>query len=610
MNLRARAKYSVPATYKNFELIRIRGRVFGVHQSLDPRGVMHTGRLFDHPAILSAGTVAEVQQLIDQCDERTLVPEVIDRFGDFNLVRLAGNLYGVPREAGPADLHLPDERRRVGAWAVASRDELRQTIQHREESAEVEFAGWLPVYETAGNCGKHPQFAHAGEPPPGYRFTCSAPPPPRRQPRWDRFFAHAYDYFCKPFRGLAAGLRVLGSFVRPRPGITVRARVRVFFAMMRLVFTLLHRGCRPLAIVKFLHTRQLQSQLLLGTGEGPVFLTSMPFTYGQRPWVIEIEDPTTLFFPMIQNGQTCSVDIRSVPCFPIIKAMLESDECKAILTHMKSTAEMLPTLFQSEVIARKVIAAPLGVKLPARWQHHEAHSPDEPIDLLFINSWCQVPENFFVRGGLDVLEAFAILHERYPQLRLTMRTNLPALDDHFRRIIEEGWVRVIDRFMTAEEMADLHASSHIFLLPAARIHVVSLLQAMSYGLAVVASDGWGIEEYLDDERNGLVVEGRYGKTSWADTESGLLREDYEAMYTADPEIVDGLVEAVSRLVEDAQLRRRLGRAARRDIETRFTVARWNQGLQEALAQAVPATKMDVLEPAVRVGQFSGFSGRG
>ena len=108
--------------------------------------------------------------------------------------------------------------------------------------------------------------------------------------------------------------------------------------------------------------------------------------------------------------------------------------------------------------------------------------------LLFINSWCQVPENFFVRGGLDVLEAFAILHKRYPQLRLTMRTALPSLADHYHRILEDGWVRVVHRYMTAEEMADLHAESHIFLLPAARVHIVSLLQAMSYGLAVVASD--------------------------------------------------------------------------------------------------------------------------
>ncbi|HEY3787670.1 MAG TPA: hypothetical protein VGL71_02395, partial [Urbifossiella sp.] len=92
---------------------------------------------------------------------------------------------------------------------------------------------------------------------------------------------------------------------------------------------------------------------------------------------------------------------------------------------------------------------------------------------------------------------------------------------------------------------------------------------------------------LDHERNGLVVKGRYGKTSWADPEGGLLREDYEPMFTSDREAVEGIVEAVSRLVEDAMLRRRLGRAARRDVETKFNVARWNEGLKEALGRALP-----------------------
>ena len=46
-------------------------------------------------------------------------------------------------------------------------------------------------------------------------------------------------------------------------------------------------------------------------------------------------------------------------------------------------------------------------------------------------------------------EAFAILRERYPQLRLTLRTALPALDEHYHRIIEQGWVRVVNRFLAA-----------------------------------------------------------------------------------------------------------------------------------------------------------------
>ena len=91
-----------------------------------------------------------------------------------------------------------------------------------------------------------------------------------------------------------------------------------------------------------------------------------------------------------------------------------------------------------------------------------------------------------------------------------------------------------------------------------------------------------------------MVKGRYGKTSWADHEAGMLREDYEPMYTPDPEVVQGIVEAVSRLVEDRELRRRLGRAARQDVETKYTLSHWNQHLKEVLDQVLP--RSEAVEP--------------
>lgn len=605
MSLGRQAKVPFPESYNGFRLIRTHGRVFGIPPALDAEAVLQAGVLFSHPAVLSAPTLDELREQIDRFDGATAKPEVVGQCEGYSMVRVKGALYGVPHDAPPVDLHLPSERRRVGAIPADNPEELEAAIRAARAAAPVEFAGWLPIYEFAGNCGQHPQFTHTGEPPPGYRFTCSAPVPARRQSSWAALGDRLRQGVSRALNGISSLLRVPLAFFRPQPGVSLRARARVFAALVRLFVVLLVRGCRPRAVLRFLQSRHLQSQLLMGDHRGPVFLTSMPFTYGLNPWVIEIEDPTTLFFPLIQNGHTCNLAIAESPYLPIVKAMLEADHCKAILTHMRSTAEMLPNLFKSEVIQRKVVYAPLGVQLPTRWQRHDPQPDDEPIHLLFINSWCQVPENFYVRGGLDVLEAFAILRERYPQLRLTMRTNLPALANHYHRLMDEGWVRVINRFLPAEEMARLHAESHVFLLPAARVHIVSLLQAMSYGLAVVASDGWGMEEYLTHERNGLVVKGRYGKASWADYEAGVLRENYEHMYTPDPQVVAGIVEAVSRLVEDRNLRRRLGRAARQDVQSTYTVAQWNRAIKAALDKAHPVDRKPLSEGTDEAGCGAG-----
>ena len=589
MQFGLRPRLPFPKSYRGFHLIRTHGRVFALPSFLDLRSSLRTGQLFSHPDAFSTATLQEMQTLIDGLEEAVEEPTVAAGCPEYDLIRYRGAFHGVPRSSGRVDLALAEDRRRAGVVRGKTAEEVEAAIGALGHDAPIEFAGWLPVYTRSGDCGRHPQFNHTAEPPPGYRFICSAPPPPAPpQEAEPSSRAQSVGRLLKAMAGVPRGvglliLAAIGVF-RGAPHVPLRERLRLLGALVRFTFTLLLRGANLAAAARFIHSRHFLSQLLLSPHRGLVFLTSMPYTFGQNPWVIEIEDPTTLFFPLIQNGHTSDRRIEESSYLPIVKALLESDQCKGVVTHIQSTARLVPTLFGGEIIRKKVFYQPLGVKLPSRWQRHQERDPDE-IQLLFINSWCQVPENFFVRGGLDVLEAFSILRERYPQVRLTLRTALPALDAHYHRILESGGVRIINRFLTAEEMAALHADSHIFLLPAARIHIVSLLQAMSYGLAVVGSDGWGMEEYLQHEHNGLVVKGRHGKVSWADETAGLLREDYEPMYTPDAEVVQGLVDAASRLVEDHDLRARLGRAARADVETKYTLAQWNRGLQAVFDQA-------------------------
>ena len=439
----------------------------------------------------------------------------------------------------------------------------------------IEFAGWLPIFREFGNCGCHPQFAHAGEPPPGYRFVQSGQ---ALDP--DSLADRAAE------RGPQAALRVRAlltlaqNFLRWGPVPCLRLLATV----LRLLLALLWAGARLKPALHFLHSRHFSSQIMLPRRPGLVFLTSVPYTYGQHPWVIEIEDSTSLFHPFIRNGETCNQNFTASPYFPLVRKLLEGDNCRAIITHMHSTAATLPHLFRSELLRAKTHHVPLGVPLPERWQRH---GDGEHLDLLFTCSWHQDPASLFLRGGLEVLDAYDIIHARYPRVRLTLRTALPrSLDARYRDIIDRCWVRVIGWYLKPEEMNALLCKSHVFLLPAARVHIVSVLKAMSFGEVVIASDGWGFDEYLAHNRNGVIVKGRHGKASWMEQETGILRENYQRMRVSDPEIVEGLVDAISELAEDRHKRRRLGQAARHDVATRYTLEKWNQGLKAVLDQAV------------------------
>ena len=448
-------------------------------------------------------------------------------------------------------------------------------------SAPAEFAGWLPVFQKFGNGGLHLQFGHTDSPPGGDKFV-RAGPPEQTAPAAPSLRQKLNAGIGRTVRGFLFLVRLHLALVKHAIQQGPTRSGKVLWAALRLFFTLLWGGARLVPVLRFLHSRDFASQVQLPRRSGLVFLTSVPYTYGQDPWVIEIEDSISLFNPFLHNGQTSKLKIADFPYRPILRKLLEADNCRGIITHVRSTAESLPTLFDSEIIGEKTSYLPLGVKLPEHWQQHQ---DEEYLDLVFTCSWHQYPESFYLRGGLEVLDAFDVLREWYPQLRLTLRTGLPRLSNRYHRILEKGWVRIVNRYLPPKEMDALLRKSHVFLLPAARIHVVSLLRAMAFGQVVVASDGWGIEEYIAHERNGLIVKGRYGKVSWMDEKTGLLREDYRPMHRSDLVVVQGLVEAISRVAEDRNLRRRLGRQARRDVETTYSLENWNRGLQAALDKA-------------------------
>jgi glycosyltransferase involved in cell wall biosynthesis len=566
--------------FRDFGVVNIEGRLYGV-----PPRIVHVNpgdhaELRRHPAVVSAPTEDLLQERIAAYDPRPHLGEEIGEFEEYRLIRHEGWVYAVRRDLGFVDLNWDEDRLRDGVVRGKTREEVEARIREARGAAPVEYLGWLPVFKFFGNCGAHPQFGHTDHPPPGYRFVRSQPPYTAGAcPEYQKRAGLTRRLWAK----VTAPYRAAQAFVRNVREFGAVQCFATLMACLRLVWLLLRKTGRLKYTLQFVRSRHFRSQVMAPRRADLTFLTSIPQTYGQNPWVIEIEDSTTLLYPFLPNGQTADIDHSESPFTPMVKALLEHDNCRGILTHMRSTAESLPTLFGSDIIARKVSYAPLGVRLPERWQTHD--TADGTINLLFTSSWHQQGVGFYLRGGLDVLEAFEILQARYPQLRLTLRCPLPRLDERYQRIVEKCWVRVIERFLPAGELDELQRGSHVCLLPSARVHIVSVLQAMSYGQAVVVSDGWGMDEYVDHDRTGLIVGGRAGKTSWMDRKTGLLRENYAPMYVADPVVVDGIVNAVSRLVEGHAYRQRIGRAARREVEEKYNLRNWNAALKAVFDKA-------------------------
>jgi glycosyltransferase involved in cell wall biosynthesis len=149
--------------------------------------------------------------------------------------------------------------------------------------------------------------------------------------------------------------------------------------------------------------------------------------------------------------------------------------------------------------------------------------------------------------------------ERVPGVRLLVVGDGPG-----RAEVERAAAALGDRVVLAGYRADVMAmldAVDILVNPSRSDAFPSaLLEAMAAGVPVVASAVGGIPEMVDDGVTGLLVDS--------------------------PPRPDAVAEAVGRLAEDPELRRRLGAGARDRFEARFSADRWAARLRELYEQVV------------------------
>jgi hypothetical protein len=384
-----------------------------------------------------------------------------------------------------------------------------------------------------GKVAAHPQFRHVRYPPAGYQILTT-----------DR-----------PAR------------------LTLRDRLRIGTRLIDVVAHSVDKVSLR-TVDRFLRTR---SCLPFGAGE-PIYVPSFPVVIGSEPWFIEIEDLTTLFDPFIINGKTAAIDIRTHEMFPIVRWLLEDRSCRGIMTHIQETKAGLGRLFASQVISTKT----RFIKVPYLPDDPMTRPPAparrrfaEPLRLFFNNSWHQIPSNFFVRGGLFVLTACERLVREGVPIHLTIRSKLPPeIVDRHRSLFSNPAVTVVDRYLDWQSYSSLMGGSHVYLLPAARVHVYSLLEAMYHGLAILTSDGWGIDNYITPEVNGLVLPGIYGLASWQSA-NGQLNEDYEPMRRDNRELEDNLYATLLELIDDEDRRLQLAATGQTFVKRELSIERFN-----------------------------------
>lgn len=410
-----------------------------------------------------------------------------------------------------------------------------------EQTKVIEFAGWAPPFVET-RVGSHPVFNFTFCPPKGYFFKRS-------------------EY-----------LRYLNIF-------NIRVVFLNFFAIR--IFFKFYKNKIPLEhIIRFLISRRIQQLSNLPIGKKNLVLyPTYPFLLEQHSWFIEIEDMLTLMNPFVSNGTLNPTLNTKHPIIKILEVLFESDRCKGVISHLKSTADGLRLIYKNNPkIQRKIYHIPLGTQIGPKIVRSKNKSH---INILFLNGWAQDPKAFFRRGGLDALESFSLIAKEFPDVKLIVRSPLPRLDKKYEKILELKNIEVIDKKLSRESLHSLYKNSEILLFPAVRIAVTTLLQAMENSLAIVASDGFGIEEYIEDGVNGLISKGFRGSTGYIDND-GIYREDYMLSLKSNPEVSRNAANNLRRLILEKDLLQNIQEGARKTLEEKYSIEVWNKKFKSIL----------------------------
>jgi glycosyltransferase involved in cell wall biosynthesis len=163
-----------------------------------------------------------------------------------------------------------------------------------------------------------------------------------------------------------------------------------------------------------------------------------------------------------------------------------------------------------------------------------------------------VAREWELKGGPELLEAFAAVRRRHPEATLTIVGCSPPVGSP-EGVIVRGW-------RSHAEVGEALLRASIFCLPTRReAFGIAFIEALAHGLPVVATSLGAIPEFVEHGSSGYLIP---------------------------PGDVGALTEALDLLLGDPERRRRFGQHGRRVVEQRYTWPRAVEAIAEGIRSVI------------------------
>jgi len=299
-----------------------------------------------------------------------------------------------------------------------------------------------------------------------------------------------------------------------------------------------------------------------------------------RPWIYSCENlHAAIAFSLLRIPLPPAVRIA------FIRRLLLKPNCKKVVfwsragfATLHSYAGLAP---DDELVRKSTVVYPAVRAVPDRLVRFN----DGSVRFFFSG-------DFFRKGGVNVLDAFERARAVYPNLTLVLccderidfnTPNSAMRTEYLHKAKTAPGVEFLGRISRDRMLEDVLPGCDVFLLPTyAETFGMSILEAMAYGIPVVATNHFAIPEMVTHEETGLLID-----VSRFDTERTFkgyvvdqIPQDFRDHVTGQ------LFGYMCALVESPELRRRLGAAALARARTQFSFAERNRQMQAVYQEAV------------------------
>jgi glycosyltransferase involved in cell wall biosynthesis len=287
----------------------------------------------------------------------------------------------------------------------------------------------------------------------------------------------------------------------------------------------------------------------------------------KKPWVIDT-DYVSYFFGSNILDKAINARLKN-----LVFRLLASEYCKKIICWSNAAKLSMCNTFKSDKINNKIeILYPAipAIKIKKR--------ESDQIRLLYVSS-------SFVKGGEELLTAFKMLLEKYDNIELIFKCDVPETIKTKYNFKEIHYFPYKSQLLPRDKLIKtFHMNSDIFVYPTfGDLFGLGLLDAMVAGLPVVTTRTFAIPEVVEDGKNGFLIDPPY---VWY-SEKYLPKRSIKVSEASRKKTIKQLVDRVSLLIEDSSLRKRMGKEGRKLVEKgKFSIKTRNSKLKQIYEEAV------------------------